>query len=68
MSWWNSALTSGQLFGWIETVGGALKVVLLFGVTVALYDIAKKGKYVVAVCCARPAKFVPRRKGFCIWL
>jgi len=31
-----------QAFGWVETVGGALKVILVFGVSCILYNIARK--------------------------
>jgi hypothetical protein len=44
-------LTNIQYYGLVETFGGALKCVLLFGVSILLYVIAAKG---VSLVSAQP--------------
>lgn len=36
-------LTATQLFGWIETAGGILKVMLMVGISIALFVVAGEG-------------------------
>ena len=36
-----------RIFGWIETVGGMLKVILVLGITFALYHMANKRRSLI---------------------
>lgn len=33
-----------QIFGWLETIGGAIKVVLMLVVAIAIYHVADSGE------------------------